>query len=201
MEVEKAAAVVCKKFGVDPHYSALPLHAATGLLYEHLVFTSSLANIAQRPLSSCLALGLPRMSAESLPITPARFAAALESLPISSLHAKAAELQNSIVHLEKSNRELEEWARQGDKDCYEALMENKQVIRRMEERIELVKKEVTEVRGLPWAPPEQNKGNEAGTNGMAPVERNGDAQRNAANGQDQEQRNGPANTEENGVFL
>ncbi|KAF2272583.1 uncharacterized protein EI97DRAFT_354501, partial [Westerdykella ornata] len=82
------------------------------------------------------------MSAESRPITAARFAAALTELPISSLHAKIAELKNSISHLEKSNAELEEYVRQeSDRDCYEALVENKEVIRRMEERIELVKKE------------------------------------------------------------
>lgn len=38
-----------------------------------------------------------------------------------------------------------------DKDCYEALMENKQVIERNKERIELIKVEVTELRGLAWA--------------------------------------------------
>ncbi|KAK7193907.1 hypothetical protein DPSP01_010133 [Paraphaeosphaeria sporulosa] len=95
------------------------------------------------------------MSASAGPISPARFAAALESLSVSSLHAKAAELRNSIAHLEKSNAELEEYVQQDqDKDLYEAILENREVIKRMEERIELVKKEVTEVRCLPWAPEE-----------------------------------------------
>ncbi|KAF2200046.1 hypothetical protein GQ43DRAFT_397357 [Delitschia confertaspora ATCC 74209] len=89
------------------------------------------------------------MSSTSLPISSARFAAALTSLPTSSLHAKIAELQNSISHLQTSNLELKEYAQQGDKDCYEAMMENLDVVRRMEERIELVKREIVEVRGLP----------------------------------------------------
>ncbi|KAF2447937.1 hypothetical protein P171DRAFT_339249, partial [Karstenula rhodostoma CBS 690.94] len=82
------------------------------------------------------------MSAEALPITSARFAQALESLSVSSLHAKAAELRNSIAHLEKSNAELEEYVRQEqDKELYEAILENREVIKRMGERIELIKKE------------------------------------------------------------
>ncbi|KAJ4296829.1 hypothetical protein N0V90_006877 [Kalmusia sp. IMI 367209] len=93
------------------------------------------------------------MSAESTPISSARFAKALADLSVSSLHAKAAELRNSIVHLQKSNAELEEYVRQEeDKELYEAILENREVIARMEERIELVKKEVTEIRCLPWAP-------------------------------------------------
>ncbi|ORY09088.1 hypothetical protein BCR34DRAFT_568986 [Clohesyomyces aquaticus] len=90
------------------------------------------------------------MSATTTPISPSRFASALSSLPISSLHAKVHELRNSIAHLEKSNRELEEFVRvEQDKDCYEALLENREVVSRMEERIELVRREIVEVRGLP----------------------------------------------------
>lgn len=59
------------------------------------------------------------MSSASHPISPARFAAALESLSVSSLYLKVAELQNSIAHLrarafrekqrkEKEERELQE---------------------------------------------------------------------------------------------
>jgi hypothetical protein len=50
------------------------------------------------------------MSAESLPITPARFAAALKDLPISSLHLKVLELRNSIAHLDYSNEQLRPFA-------------------------------------------------------------------------------------------
>ncbi|KAF2735252.1 hypothetical protein EJ04DRAFT_465276, partial [Polyplosphaeria fusca] len=95
------------------------------------------------------------MSAESLPITSPRFAAALSTLPPSSLHAKLSELSNSIAHLHRSNAELEAYIqeskeeRDGDKECYEAIQENKDVVRKMEERVELVKREIVEVRGLP----------------------------------------------------
>ena len=93
------------------------------------------------------------MSSSAVPISAARFAAALESLSVSSLHAKAAELRNSIVHLEKSNAELEEYVRaEDDKELYEAILENREVIARMEERIAMVKREVVEVRCLPWEP-------------------------------------------------
>ncbi|KAF3043233.1 hypothetical protein E8E12_009589 [Didymella heteroderae] len=108
------------------------------------------------------------MSAESTPITAARFAAALNDLPISSLYAKHAELTNSITHLESSNRQLEDFARENDdRDCYEALLENRQVMKNFNERMEMIKKEVEQVRGLPWRP--QNEGEvrkEEGTIGL-----------------------------------
>lgn len=89
------------------------------------------------------------MSATATPIPPARFAAALRDLPLSSLHAKAAELRNSITHLLSSNEELKPFAEAGDKDCAEAIMENEEVIQRMEERISLLRMEV-EGRGMKW---------------------------------------------------
>ena len=89
------------------------------------------------------------MSATATPIPPARFAAALRDLPLSSLHAKAAELRNSIAHLLSSNEELKPFAEAGDKDCAEAIMENEEVIQRMEERISLLRIEV-EGRGMKW---------------------------------------------------
>lgn len=114
------------------------------------------------------------MSAESTPISAARFAAALNDLPISSLYAKHAELTNSITHLESSNKQLEDFARDNDdRDCYEALLENRQVMKSFNERMELIRKEVEEVRGLPWRP--QNEGEvrkeegAIGLNGVAPT--------------------------------
>ena len=89
------------------------------------------------------------MSATATPNPPARFAAALRDLPLSSLHAKAAELRNSITHLLSSNEELKPFAAAGDKDCAEAITENEEVIRRMEERISLLRIEV-EGRGMKW---------------------------------------------------
>ncbi|KAF2745444.1 hypothetical protein M011DRAFT_136690 [Sporormia fimetaria CBS 119925] len=104
------------------------------------------------------------MSSTSLPISASRFAAALHDLPLSSLHAKIHELENSITHLQKSNTELESFVRENDdRDCYEALIENKDVIKRMEERVELVKKEITEDRGLPLGEAEGGKVNGAAT--------------------------------------
>ncbi|KAI9862479.1 MAG: hypothetical protein M1813_004330 [Trichoglossum hirsutum] len=85
----------------------------------------------------------------STPITATAFALALPPLPLSSLRAKAAELQNSIAHLASSNAELQSYADAGDKDCEEAIEENREVIKRMEERIELVRVEV-ERRGFKW---------------------------------------------------
>ena len=50
------------------------------------------------------------MSNEATPITPARFAEALQELPSSSLALKVLELRNSIAHLDYSNAELKPYA-------------------------------------------------------------------------------------------
>ncbi|KAH7130710.1 hypothetical protein B0J11DRAFT_259584 [Dendryphion nanum] len=133
------------------------------------------------------------MSSEATPISASRFASALKDLSISSLHGKVSELRNSIAHLEASNTQLEEFVRQdNDKDCYEALLENKDVIKRMQERIELVRIEIVENRGMPFEPEEGKKLVQTGANGTT-----------ASNGESRE--NGTAGTsrnrEEEGVFL
>ncbi|KAK2760912.1 hypothetical protein FQN54_002154 [Arachnomyces sp. PD_36] len=92
------------------------------------------------------------MSASSVPINPTAFAEALTSLPLGSLYAKGAEIQNSIAHLQRSNEELQQFIQEtegGDKDCEDAVKENEVVIGRMEERIELLKTEI-EGRGQTW---------------------------------------------------
>lgn len=89
------------------------------------------------------------MSANANPITPARFAAALEDLSVASLYAKAAEIRNSMLHLNASNEQLRPFVDDGDVDCAEALQENEEVIGRMRERVELLKAEV-ERRGNLW---------------------------------------------------
>ena len=89
------------------------------------------------------------MSSNATPISPARFATALPSLPLPNLHLKAAELRNSIAHLEYSNLQLQPLAEEGDQDCKEAFEENRETIARMEDRIELLKAEV-EGRGFRW---------------------------------------------------
>jgi hypothetical protein len=83
------------------------------------------------------------------PIDPARFAAALESLPLDALHAKAAEIRNSISHLRHSNEQMLPFADEGDQDCKDAMFENLTVIGRMNARLGLLKDEV-EKRGMMW---------------------------------------------------
>jgi len=97
------------------------------------------------------------MSNEAAPISPARFAAALRDLPLSTLHLKAMEIRNSIAHLDYSNEQLKPFADgtdpssngQPDQDCIDAIKENEIVIARMQERIDLLKAEV-EARGSSW---------------------------------------------------
>lgn len=54
------------------------------------------------------------MAHEALPIDSARFASALEDLPVDALHSKAAELRNSMAHLKYSNEQMVPFADQGD---------------------------------------------------------------------------------------
>ncbi|KAL8879230.1 MAG: hypothetical protein Q9198_003118 [Flavoplaca austrocitrina] len=89
------------------------------------------------------------MSASAVPISQDRFAEAIADLPIGNLHAKAAELRNSVAHLVHSNEQLQPFADDGDRECADAIKENQRVMARMVVRIDLLKKEV-EKRGLPW---------------------------------------------------
>ena len=97
------------------------------------------------------------MSSEARPIDPLRFAEALETLPLDALHAKAAELQNSIEQLRSSNEQMVPFADEGDQDCKDAMFENLGVITRMHGRVELIKAEV-EKRGMPWPSEERERG-------------------------------------------
>ncbi|KKY17793.1 hypothetical protein UCRPC4_g05426 [Phaeomoniella chlamydospora] len=96
------------------------------------------------------------MSADALPISPAQFATALETLPLGNLYAKALELRNSLLHLQRSNEELRVFSQEagGDRDCEEAIMENEEVMDRMRERIGIIRDEV-EKRGASWHELEQ----------------------------------------------
>ena len=91
------------------------------------------------------------MSTSSTPIPPHRFAEALIDLPVENLYSKAAEIRNAVSHLQSSNQQLEIYARgeEGDRDCAEAIDENGVTIRRMRERLNLLRREV-EGRGLVW---------------------------------------------------
>lgn len=95
-------------------------------------------------------------SADTTPISPARFASALKSLSIEMLHLKVLEIRNSIAHLQYSNDQLKPFAepaegsgQEPDADCAEAIRENEVVVDRMAERIALVRLEVEE-RGVSW---------------------------------------------------
>jgi TolA-binding protein len=136
------------------------------------------------------------MSADAAPITFTRFSKALEDLSVESLYAKYSELTNQLTHLESSNKQLEEFARENDdRDCYEALLENKQVMKRFEERREAIKNEVKDVRGLPWRPREDEKIDGVTTNGSLAAATNGTAAEEQRNG------DGPAPEGDDGVYL
>ncbi|KAI6785596.1 uncharacterized protein J7T54_005930 [Emericellopsis cladophorae] len=110
------------------------------------------------------------MSADTTPISSARFAAALTDLSIEMLHLKTLEIRNSIAHLQYSNDQLRPFAdgtqtavstsetsgpsgaasnNDPDQDCIDAIKENDTVIDRMAERIAIIRAEV-EGRGLSW---------------------------------------------------
>ena len=110
------------------------------------------------------------MSSSSQPIPPHRFAEAIKELPLSNLHSKAAEIRNSISHLEASNEQLNSYADDGDRDCAEAIQENVSVIQRMEERIRLLKVEV-EGRGFKWGEDDESFDGGTMTNGLGHNER------------------------------
>ncbi|KAI9880329.1 MAG: hypothetical protein M1830_003940 [Pleopsidium flavum] len=132
------------------------------------------------------------MSSTAVPISPERFAIAIADLPLASLHLKASELRNSIRHLQYSNWELRRFAEEGDQDCLDAIRENREVIRRVYERILLLRREV-ERRGFMWGDSEVDEkeemdgdveranGEGAQVNGGASV--NGVANGRAGNGE------------------
>jgi hypothetical protein len=89
------------------------------------------------------------MAAVGHSITPEAFALAIKDLPLENIYTKAAELQNSITHLLNSNIQMQPFAEEGDAVCRDAIRENDEVIKRMEERIGLCRSEV-ESRGQVW---------------------------------------------------
>jgi hypothetical protein len=89
------------------------------------------------------------MAAVGHSITPEAFALAITDLPLENIYTKAAELQNSITHLLNSNIQMQPFAEEGDGVCRDAIRENDEVIKRMEERIGLCRTEV-ESRGQVW---------------------------------------------------
>ena len=124
------------------------------------------------------------MSSLSLAITPAAFAIAIQDLPLANLHFKAAELRNSDAHLINSNDQLRPFADDGDQDCVDAIQENEEVLRRNEERLGLLRKEV-ENRGFRW--------------GEAEVEDKEDAKEESSEGVVSRERVGTESTPVNGT--
>lgn len=93
------------------------------------------------------------MSSRSVPILAHRFTEAIRDLPLENLHIKAAELSNSIAHLQLSNQQLQPFA-EDDRDCANAINENEEVMEQMKNRISSLKSEV-ERRGFKWEDQEQ----------------------------------------------
>ncbi len=111
------------------------------------------------------------MSSTAVPISSERFALAIADLPLSNLHFKASEFRNSIAHLQYSNQELQPFADEGEQDCRDAIRENREVLARLHERIDLLRREV-ERRGFRWDDAEvEEKEERDGETGMV----NGDS--------------------------
>lgn len=96
------------------------------------------------------------MSAQARPISPTRFASALQGLALPNLYGKVAELRNQLAHLDYSNQEMLAFAEgtapgltEPDKECAAAIEENEAVIRRILERLALLRSEIEE-RGCSW---------------------------------------------------
>ncbi|QYT01095.1 hypothetical protein H0G86_008146 [Trichoderma simmonsii] len=114
------------------------------------------------------------MSADTTPISPARFASAIKDLSLGMLHLKVLEIRNSIAHLQYSNDQLKpfadgesaalgESAAAPDQDCIDAIKENEVVIDRMAERLAIIRAEV-EGRGVSWTEFQSQDEVEANTN-------------------------------------
>ena len=80
-----------------------------------------------------------------------------------------------MAHLVSSNQQLQPFADEGDSDCAEAIRENLLVMRRMEERVSLLKREV-EGRGFKWGEDEPGP-EDVESNGYPSVEDVGGASR------------------------
>ncbi|KAK0766669.1 hypothetical protein N5P37_000395 [Trichoderma harzianum] len=116
------------------------------------------------------------MSADTTPISPARFASAIKDLSLGMLHLKVLEIRNSIAHLQYSNDQLKPFAdgtsaalgesatpAAPDQDCIDAIKENEVVIDRMAERLAIIRAEV-EDRGVSWTEFQSQDEVEANTN-------------------------------------
>ncbi|KNG51280.1 hypothetical protein DDE82_008059 [Stemphylium lycopersici] len=123
------------------------------------------------------------MSANAQPITYASFAEAIQDLPMDVLYAKYSEITNQLNNLLTTNAQLEQFVKiYDDKECEEALAENREVIKRFEERKDAIKFEVRDVRGLPWRPREDEDRYEPTSGGSRRGQRNGRGRRGEEEG-------------------
>lgn len=135
------------------------------------------------------------MSCSSLPITPTAFSEAIKELPLSAVYSKAAELRNSIAHLQRSNTELRAFlvescdSDEEKKELEGYISENEAVMASMNERIALLRTEI-ENRGQIWIEIEEEE------------------ERKDGGDEDQQQQGAPvtngentASDQENGVYL
>ena len=127
-----------------------------------LGFTTDRYTIDRKPKQPSL-IALVTMSSEARSISAADFSRAIEDLPMENIYSKASEIANSISHLERSNKQLQEYSdsirndtsiegstrEEGDKECLEAIRENDVVIQRQRDRVRLLRAEV-ERRGGRW---------------------------------------------------
>ncbi|KAK9234686.1 hypothetical protein V1525DRAFT_435377 [Lipomyces kononenkoae] len=75
------------------------------------------------------------------------FAMALTQLPLETLHNERARIENSIGHLQRSNREIEQYIAEtvGEKEkreMHDVITENEDVITGQMMRIEMIKSEI-----------------------------------------------------------
>lgn len=87
------------------------------------------------------------------PITNKEFAKAILDLPLSTCHQEKSRLENSIQHLERSNREMEDELDKLDADEQQAfkqfIQENVNVIANQRSRTELLQERIQLEEGPP----------------------------------------------------
>lgn len=174
----------------DPDSNNMPLSLITILLLP-IYFYCSHHRISSPSSIIIGAKSLSTMSSETRPISPHSFAQAIEDLPLENIYGKAYEINNSIAHLQQSNKVLQEYSdsikedasldagvrAEGDKDCLDAIRENEVVIGRQRDRVRLLKAEV-ERRGQLWHevdPDSGEKGEESGVNASVMQQTDADA--------------------------
>ncbi|KAI8993678.1 hypothetical protein BDB01DRAFT_847522 [Pilobolus umbonatus] len=75
---------------------------------------------------------------------------ALYELPIDTLLTEIPEIQNTIHHLLQSNKEMREYDPEGnDTDLQQAITENKDLIKRKEQQVDVTLTVIRERIGLP----------------------------------------------------